>query len=376
MTVRNKIVAAKTGTSNNYRDAWTVGYTPSVVTAVWAGNNDNREMNRGGGSTAAAPIWDAFMEKYLTDKPNETFTRPASLAEATVDFLSSKKPTSASGQLITDLFAPWQLPKDDDDVHTRIKVCRSNGLLITDATPVSEVEERIFTQVHSEQPKNPAWENPVLNWARSQSIQSDPPTAKCDITIQDPDIEITEPGNNTTVTGVFSVATTVALPPGTTGTVDFAIDNDFYSSDTSEPYSATVDSSSLTAGGHTLTVTINASNGTSATASIAVTVTHPADTTPPGNVTNVNVTPLTGGRATVTWKNPSDTDLASVTFYASQTNGVRGAKLSTVTANHNASQSETISGLVTGTTNYITIVTTDSSGNSNNPGQQYLVVPL
>lgn len=70
-------VALKTGTSNDYRDAWTVGYTPSLVVGVWAGNNDNSPMQRHGSSIlAAVPIWNAFFAEAIKNLPLETFTRP------------------------------------------------------------------------------------------------------------------------------------------------------------------------------------------------------------------------------------------------------------------------------------------------------------
>ena len=70
-------VAAKTGTTNDYHDAWTIGYTPSIVTGVWVGNTDNKQMNSGAdGSVIAAPIWKAFMSKVLTGTPVETFKEP------------------------------------------------------------------------------------------------------------------------------------------------------------------------------------------------------------------------------------------------------------------------------------------------------------
>lgn len=69
-----KTVAAKTGTTSQFRDAWTVGYTPSIAVGVWAGNNDNRPMRAGAdGVFVAAPIWNDFMKQVLVDKPNETF---------------------------------------------------------------------------------------------------------------------------------------------------------------------------------------------------------------------------------------------------------------------------------------------------------------
>ena len=73
----NQEVALKTGTTNDYRDAWTFGYTPSLVVGVWAGNNDNKPMQRHGGSIlAAVPIWSAFMKTALQNAPFEPFPRP------------------------------------------------------------------------------------------------------------------------------------------------------------------------------------------------------------------------------------------------------------------------------------------------------------
>jgi len=71
-------VAAKTGTTQDYRDAWTVGYTPSLVAIVWAGNNDFSAMQKGGGSIlAAVPIWHNFMIEALKKYQPETFPQPA-----------------------------------------------------------------------------------------------------------------------------------------------------------------------------------------------------------------------------------------------------------------------------------------------------------
>jgi len=59
-------VAAKTGTTDNYRDAWTIGYTPSIVVGIWVGNNDNTSMAKKPAVTLAGPIFHKFMEKALT----------------------------------------------------------------------------------------------------------------------------------------------------------------------------------------------------------------------------------------------------------------------------------------------------------------------
>ncbi|MCX6761548.1 MAG: PBP1A family penicillin-binding protein [Candidatus Moranbacteria bacterium] len=72
--IPGRTVAAKTGTSQEFRDAWTVGYTPSIAVGVWAGNNDSRPMHAGSdGVFVAAPIWRSFMDAVLSRYPNEGF---------------------------------------------------------------------------------------------------------------------------------------------------------------------------------------------------------------------------------------------------------------------------------------------------------------
>jgi penicillin-binding protein 1C len=78
LVIPGKTVPVKTGTSNDKRDNWTNGYTPSYVTVVWVGNNDNSPMNQylASGITGAAPIWHDIMTELLKDKPDEVMERP------------------------------------------------------------------------------------------------------------------------------------------------------------------------------------------------------------------------------------------------------------------------------------------------------------
>jgi len=73
-------VALKTGTTNDYRDAWTVGYTPFLTVGVWAGNNDYTPMKQQGGSIlAAVPMWHDFMASVINTFPPESFQSPTPL---------------------------------------------------------------------------------------------------------------------------------------------------------------------------------------------------------------------------------------------------------------------------------------------------------
>lgn len=78
LTLGSRPVAAKTGTTQEYRDGWTVGYTPSLVAGVWVGNNDNTPMSKhADGSNVAAPIWNTFMREALDGTPIEQFVKPS-----------------------------------------------------------------------------------------------------------------------------------------------------------------------------------------------------------------------------------------------------------------------------------------------------------
>lgn len=76
--------AAKTGTTNDFKDAWTIGYTPELVTGVWVGNNDGTPMNGLYGSQAAAPIWHGFMQRALAGTEVKQFEKPSSLIEVKI----------------------------------------------------------------------------------------------------------------------------------------------------------------------------------------------------------------------------------------------------------------------------------------------------
>lgn len=75
----SRMAAVKTGTTNDYRDALTVGYTPSLVVGVWVGNNDNTPMDNIAGSLGAAPIWRNLMNTFLAGTAIESFIKPASI---------------------------------------------------------------------------------------------------------------------------------------------------------------------------------------------------------------------------------------------------------------------------------------------------------
>jgi penicillin-binding protein 1A len=117
--------AGKTGTTQDFADAWFIGYTPNLVAGVWLGFDDRR-ITFGGtfgqGGRAAAPMWGRFM-KYVYDDPDINmpildFEQPPDVVTATVCAESQKLATPYCPQKITDLFIRKYLPTKECDIHT------------------------------------------------------------------------------------------------------------------------------------------------------------------------------------------------------------------------------------------------------------------
>lgn len=202
LVLAGRSVAAKTGTTNDYVDAWTVGYTPSLATGVWVGNSRGGEegkMKRGAdGSIIAAPIWKAFMTEALKDTPVESFKKPNGAT------------TSKSAILGTAFEA-------------KMKIDKVTGKLATEYTPAENIEEKTFAQAHSilqyvdrfnplgAEPANPQndpqyvnWEKGVATWVeKSQwNTTSTPPTEWDDVHTKEnqPTVSISSPYENERIT--------------------------------------------------------------------------------------------------------------------------------------------------------------------------------
>jgi len=145
LTLPGRPVAAKTGTTNDYRDGWTVGYTPSLVAGVWVGNNDNTPMNPllASGITGAAPIWNGIMTDLLKDKVNETFKVPSGVL--------GKEICSATGGLKNEkcnnrfeYFLAGTEPTKDTFTKVKIWVERGTGKIVPPGTPNSDEKEEVL----------------------------------------------------------------------------------------------------------------------------------------------------------------------------------------------------------------------------------------
>ena len=103
--------AVKTGTTDENRDAWTVGYTPELVTAVWVGNFDNDPMRGVMGATGATPIWHHYMKRVLNGTPATQFTKPSGMVEKAITKTGQLSCSSATTYRV-EVFVKGTEPKD------------------------------------------------------------------------------------------------------------------------------------------------------------------------------------------------------------------------------------------------------------------------
>lgn len=136
LVIPGRTVAAKTGTTTDYRDAWTMGYSTDLVAGVWAGNNDNTAMSQSA-SAVSAPIWNSFMRKALTG-PNKQFTRPAGIKEVTLDATTGRLATDKTTKKRTDIFPSWYKPAAPSSSEVRID--KLSGKEATECTPPLAIE--------------------------------------------------------------------------------------------------------------------------------------------------------------------------------------------------------------------------------------------
>ncbi len=102
--------AAKSGLTDEARDAWTFGYTPDLVTGVWVGNANNTPMPGATSTYAAAPIWHEFMEQALSGKPAQGFAVPAGVKFAQVCQATGMLPDKGCPKVVTEVFAAGRVP--------------------------------------------------------------------------------------------------------------------------------------------------------------------------------------------------------------------------------------------------------------------------
>lgn len=177
--------AAKTGTTDQSRDGWMMGYTTRIAAGVWVGRHDNKAMNSIT-SDQTGPIWTEFMRRAHEGQPDEKFTRHPKLKTVTIDKNTGRLPNERTSARTTDIFPSWYKPQGPASIRTAVIDIVSNKLA-TDCTPPNTRKEISETGIQAEIPStDPAfgrWNPPVqaLAGAAGQAGGGTIPTASDDI---------------------------------------------------------------------------------------------------------------------------------------------------------------------------------------------------
>lgn len=256
-------VAVKTGTTNDLRDNWTVGWTNGTIVGVWVGNDDNSKMkNVASGVSGAAPIWRREMLDVLSVRPDKPFDIPKGVSQIEVDKISGY-PAHDNFPSYKEWFIDGTVPSGPDPIHAYLKVCKGDPSKLADPVSVSQgnYDQKEFVVIKEKDPLtgDDMWQKAINDWINRQS---DPlykfPTEYCSPTA-DMDIKIVSPSDHQRIDGdtVTIRATVASTSP--VSRVDIYVDDTLEKSFDSQPY--VLDLSHLSQGNHKIRVHARNSDG-------------------------------------------------------------------------------------------------------------------
>jgi membrane peptidoglycan carboxypeptidase len=232
LTLPDRQVGAKTGTTNDSKDGWTMGFTPSLVAGVWIGNTDMRPMKS---SASASGIWNQFMRAATKDMPVETFTAPQPI--------TTGKPVLDGGTI----------------GGTKVTIDKVSGKLATDFTPPEDRVDMTYNELHDilyyvnkDDPRGPAptdpasdpmfrpWEEGVAKWAAENGVVAQKaPTEFDDVHLPSnkPSVSWTSPPDGFTATSPYiSFAVNASAPRGVSRVEYMLDDSSLLGTVSSAPY--------------------------------------------------------------------------------------------------------------------------------------------
>ena len=156
----DRTAAVKTGTTTNFHDNWTIGYTPDLLVGVWVGNSNYEAMHDVTGVTGAAPIWNETMRALLAGKPDKPFVRPDGMKQVEVCDLSGLLPTPACPYTHMEWFINGTEPTQTDTVYQQIWIDALTDSLANDLTPPDRRKSIVALNLPAE----------AQLWAREQGL--------------------------------------------------------------------------------------------------------------------------------------------------------------------------------------------------------------
>lgn len=173
LIIPNYQVAVKTGTTNDLKDNWAIGWTPNLLAVAWVGNNDNTAMSRvASGVSGATPIWKRIMMHELPNRPKQDFSIPDKVVNLEVDRVSGYLAHDGF-ETKHDYFIQGLEPKGPDPIHLKLKVCKGSfGLATPEDVARGNYDEREYWKFREQDPistdgKN-RWQEGIDWWIGTQ----------------------------------------------------------------------------------------------------------------------------------------------------------------------------------------------------------------
>ena len=262
LNLGNRAVAVKTGTTNDMRDNWTVGWSRDTIVGVWVGNNNNDKMkNIASGVSGAAPIWRREILDVLTERPDIPFTVPSGVSQVDVDKISGY-PAHDSFPSYKEWFINGTVPTAPDPIHTMLKICKSDSTKLADSIAISQsnFDKKEYVVIKEADPltNKDLWQAGINNWVVKQTDPLyKPPTETCGTT-ETTDIQIVSPNDHARVDGdtvsiKFTIVSTKSIVEARLY-VDGTLEQTF----TDQPYSKDI---KLASGKHTIQVVAKDNEG-------------------------------------------------------------------------------------------------------------------
>ena len=289
-----KAVAVKTGTTNDLRDNWTIGWTRDFVVGVWVGNNNNEKMkNVASGVSGAAPIWRRETLDMLAIKPDRSFDPPDGVSQIEVDKISGYPAHDEYGSY-KEWFIEGSVPTGPDPIHTKVKLCKNDPSRLADPVSISQgnYDEKEFVILKESDPLTDKflWQKAINEWMVKQNNPIYAvPSATCGAS-SSMDIQITTPQNHSRVDGEeviirFSVVADRPIVEASIfldGNLEFAITDGVY-----------IKKLRLSSGQHSLRIAAKNNEGKeeSKTSDFAVNIDYLSPTPTPAPTPTVTATP-------------------------------------------------------------------------------------
>ena len=215
-------VAAKTGTTNDFRDNWTLGYTPDLVTGVWVGNADYTPMVNTSGLSGAAPIWSQFMEvavPYVSGGNPTAFARPPGIVDKVICAISGTEPSKWCKEQRSEIFAADQPPlPPGQDLYRRTTLDTWTGLEASDACNEFTEEQMVINTGGDSWAEKWVQSGAGKDWLEAHGLPREiaiAPQRECNSKDPQPTIEFRGWKNNDIITDyVIDIKAVISAPDG------------------------------------------------------------------------------------------------------------------------------------------------------------------